>query len=194
MSGYKTLRVLSRTFQVFKKVLMTFYLQVHMTVNWSPGYNVTLGIWVLLWFQRYLHLCDRIPSVAELGFVKPAHVPHERNLNIGVPHVLHVYLRESLVLGQCLYDKSLCPSFPNKPTKAPLQDPVLVGLIHNLPINDPNCHDKKDSNSQASNSPLPGLVHLFQPRVPCHLWDWTRVPVATVWHDDFTNKTTTKKI
>ncbi len=134
-----------------------------MTVNWSPGYTVTLGIWVLLWFQRYLHLCDRIPSVAELGFVKPAHVPHERNLNIGVPHVLHVYLRKSLVLSQCLYDKSLRPSLPNKPTKAPLQDPVLVGLIHNLPINDPNCHDKKTATPKQAIAPFQVSFISFNP-------------------------------
>lgn len=156
-----------------------------MTVVWRPGYTVAFSFWCLLCFQRYLHLCDRVPCVAELGFVKPAQVPDERNLNVGVPQVSHVNLGERFVLGQRLNDQSLRPSLPYKSAETPLQNPVLVGLIHDLPINDPNCHDKKDCDPQASDSPLPGLVHLFQSSVPCHLWDWTRVPVARVRHVDF---------
>lgn len=153
-----------------------------MTVHRRPSHTVALRLRLLVHLQRDLHLGHRVPRIAELRFIQPAQVPHEGNLDVWVPHVPHVYLHIGLVLRQGLYDQRMGSSLPNKSAKSTPEDPVLVGLVHHLPVYDPDGHDKEDGHSETGYCSLPGLVHLLQSRVPCYLRDGARVPISCVGH------------
>lgn len=164
------------------------YLQLHMTVHRRPGHAVALRLCILARLQRDLHLGHRVPGVAELCFIKPAQVPHKGNLDVGVPHVPDVYLHVGPVLHQSLYDQRMGSSLPDQSAESSPEDPVLVGLIHHLPVNNPDGHYKEDSHPQTGYCPFPRLVHLLQSRVPCYLRDGTGVPISSVGHVCFSDQ------
>lgn len=153
-----------------------------MTVHRRPSHAVALRPRLLVRLQRDLHLGHRLPRIAELCLVEPAQVPHEGDLHVGAPHVPHVYLHVRLVLGQGLYDQRVASSLPDQSAKSPPEDPVLVGLVHHLPVYDPDGHDEEDGHPETGNSSFPGFVHLLQSRVPCYLRDGARVPISSVGH------------
>lgn len=159
-----------------------------------PSHAVALRPRLLIHLQGDFHLCHRVPRIAELRFIQPAQVPHEGNLDVGVPHVPDVYLHVGLILRQGLYHQRLGSSLPDESAKSPPEDPVLVGLIDHLPVYDPNGHYEEDGHPEAGYSSFPGLVHLLQPRVPCYLWDGAGVPISSVGHVAFeTSKESNRK-
>ncbi|KAL4622700.1 insulin-like growth factor II, partial [Arapaima gigas] len=158
------------------------YLQVHLAAQRAPAQPVALGVRRVRPLGRDLELHHRVPRVAELGLVGPAQVAHEGRVPVGGPQLAHADLHEGLLLGQRLDEQRVAASLPDDPAESPFEDPVLVGLIHHLPVNDPDGHDEEDGHAEARDRALPCLVHLLQSRVPCHFGDGARVPGARVRH------------